>query len=138
MDRLLSFLDLWNLAIERNKYGNGLFYHPCCDIWTTRNSKTNRASHKLHINWKQLMASFPRETLDKKQALQAKMVEKGWRIPVLVNQPCKTRAVGYPPLLPFKPHFPQAQTPFPLACSEIDGKTSHSHLGNNDHNSIPP
>ena len=100
MGRLLTFQELWDFTQAQNKHCNGVYYHPCCNIWTTRNSKTNRSSHKLHFNWKQIMASLPKDTEDKKQALQAKMIEEGWALPALLNKPCTNHSSPNPVLQP--------------------------------------
>lgn len=100
MDRLLPFPDLWDLIAAQIKIRNNLYYHPCCDCWTTRSSKTKRASHKLHFTWKQIMDSLPKGTTDKKQALQAKMIEEGWTLPTLLNKPCTHQTYSNSVLLP--------------------------------------
>jgi hypothetical protein len=108
MDRLLSFDSFWDLAVAHDKQCNSLYYHSCCDLWTTRNSKAKRNSHKTHLSWKKIMASLPKDTEDKKKALQAKMLEKRWRMPVLLNKPCQSHSSTYPnPKFPFRPHVPQ-------------------------------
>ena len=138
MVKHLDFDSFYQLATDSNRTCNSLSYHSCCDVWSKRGSKRLRSSHRQELKWGQVMTSLLKDFPDKKLALQAKMVEEGWRMPVLVNQPCQARALAYPPRLLFKPHFPRAQIPFPLAYSENDDKTSHSHLSNNSHHSTLP
>lgn len=111
-DRYLSFQELWELAIAHEKHCNSVYYHSCCDIWTTRNSKNSRPTHPRSVTWKQIMASLPKDCPDKKMALHAKIVEEGWRLPVLLNKPCQTQQPSYPiHRLPFHPHVPPRQVP---------------------------
>lgn len=89
MTKTLYFQDFWLFTIEQNKHGNGLFYHPCCDNWTTRNSKAKRASHKKFIKWQKLISGLDRSTEDKKEAFRAKMEDTGMKTPVVINKFCK-------------------------------------------------
>ncbi len=86
---LLTFDQLWDKANSTNSVGNGLCYHPCCDIWTTRAAKAKRTSHKQLLHWRQVLNSLDKSVEDKKLALQGKMAEEGWRLPALLNEPCR-------------------------------------------------
>lgn len=107
MARFLPFDTFWDLALAQNNTSNGLYYHPCCDVWTTRAAKAKRASHKDNINWRRALNSLDKSVDDKKHALLAKMTEEGWRLPVVLNEACKA-------MLPqtlqqqsaFRPHIP--------------------------------
>ena len=88
MATLLTFDELWAKINSAHKAGNSFYYHPCCDVWTTRASKAKRASHTSHLQWKQISATLDKSVEDKKQALQAKMIEECWRLPSVVNGPC--------------------------------------------------
>ena len=104
MDKFLDFCDFWHLADPTRHGGNGLYYHPCCDVWTTRNAKAKRASHLKQLKWRQIAASLDRSVDDKKSALLAKMKEEGWRVPILINQLCSARPKSSAdPQLPFRP-----------------------------------
>ena len=100
MDRLLPFKDLWDLAQAQEKHHNTLCYHPCCDLWTTKNSKTNRASHSKAFTWTAIINSLPKDCLNKPQALEAKMIEEGWSLPATLNKPCKNQPLPKPLPLP--------------------------------------
>lgn len=91
MSRHLTFEELWERINSVNHSFNGLNYHPCCDVWTTRSSKTKRATHKTHLHWRQITALLDKSFEDKKQALLAKMTEEEWRLPALLNEFCQVR-----------------------------------------------
>lgn len=84
----VDFLTLWTMATAAATTHNGLCYHPCCDVWTTKSAKLKRASHKAKIQWRQIINSLGRPCENKKQAFLAKMTEEGWRVPALFNKPC--------------------------------------------------
>jgi len=118
MPKTLAFQDLWNMAVAASNAHNGLAYHPCCDSWTTRASKTKRKSHRQKLQWRELLATLDRDAEDKKQALLVKMTEEGWRIPALLNQSCSARSrssIGVQTL--FQHHhqvIPPEQLPEPI------------------------
>jgi hypothetical protein len=116
MSRILAFEEFWQVANPIHHGGNGLYYHPCCNIWTTRASKSKRASHTQHLQWRQIMDSLPKDIIDKKQALQAKMIEEGWSIPVLLNEACKIQQLPHiaPPLSSDSSSGKPPQQDFPL------------------------
>jgi hypothetical protein len=87
MEKKITFEDFWVLAIKASKHRNTPSYHPCCDTWSTRFSKS-KCSHRQSVTWKKMMASLDRSIENKKQALQVKMREDGLQIPILLNQPC--------------------------------------------------
>lgn len=89
MSLSLSYNDFWRFAMERLKQRNYLSYHPCCDVWTTRNSKCIKETHTSVTSWKEVMATLDKSVEDGQVALQAKMLEEGWQIPVVVNKPCR-------------------------------------------------
>lgn len=108
MSKLLNFEQLWELANSAAKACNGINYHPCCDVWTTKASKLKRSSHIRSIQWRRIIQSLKKPLDDKKLALQEKMAGEGWRLPALLNQPCKyqlPQTAG--PQLPFRPHHPE-------------------------------
>ena len=84
----LDFEAFWILASSHAQRRNTLAYHQCCDVWTTRNSKKARTSHKQITHWIQVMLSLDRSVPDKKQALLAKLTEERRRTNVLVNVKC--------------------------------------------------
>lgn len=88
MSLSLPFDEFWSFAQARLQQRNYLSYHRCCDSWSTRNSKYIKESHSSMIHWREIMATLDRSIEDKKQALQAMMVEEGWQIPVVVNKHC--------------------------------------------------
>lgn len=114
--RALAFGELWALVSTTNKSSNGLCYHPCCDTWTTRGATTKRASHSNCLKWQKLSSTLDKSIEDKKQALQAKMIEEGWRLPALLNEVCSsaTRQTGQPQVA-FKLHQPLLQPQDSLA-----------------------
>ena len=85
----LSFNELWELAVAANKAANGIYYHPCCDVWTTRGSVAKRSSHLKKLQWRKLISTLDKSCEDKKQALLAKMIEEGWRVPAVLNKLCE-------------------------------------------------
>lgn len=89
MESFLSFNDFWALSIHKLENRNSLSYHACCDIWTTRNCKSTRSSHKLETKWTELISTLDKATEDKKVALLGKMIEEGMQIPVVINKPCQ-------------------------------------------------
>ena len=88
MDTSLDFEAFWILASSQAQSRNTLAYHQCCDVWTTRNSKKARTSHKHITHWIQVMLSLGRSVPDKKQALLAKLTEERRRTTVLMNFKC--------------------------------------------------
>ena len=90
----LSFEELWKKLSEGKTAGNTLYYHPCCDVWTSKNSKTKRASHAKQMPFRRIMSILDKSIEDKKQALMVKMAEEGWRIPAVLNEGCKMKPVA--------------------------------------------
>jgi hypothetical protein len=88
MTKNMAFDPLWTLATAAARAHNGLAYHPCCDVWTSKASNAIRNSHKQKLQWKNLLSTLDKAAEDKKQALLGKMTEEGWRIPVVLNQAC--------------------------------------------------
>jgi hypothetical protein len=88
MAKLLDYESFWRIASNKAAKGNDLVFHPCCDVWTSRNSKVAQSSHHQAIKWRQVLHSLPNTELDQKSALHAKMVEERWQIPVIINQHC--------------------------------------------------
>jgi hypothetical protein len=84
----LSFDELWKKLSEGKLAGNTLYYHPCCDVWTSKSSKTKRESHPKHLPFRRILSTLDKSLEDKKQALLVKMVEEGWRIPAVLNARC--------------------------------------------------
>ena len=89
MDAHAPFDQFWTYICQLNKQGNNLCYHPCCDVWTSRYAETKKASHTKTIQWKELVLTLDRSAADKKQALQAKMIEEGMQVPIKLNEYCK-------------------------------------------------
>jgi hypothetical protein len=88
MARIVDFETFWKVASSKAAKGNDMVFHPCCDVWTSRNSKLAQTSHLEAIKWRQLLHSLPKTELDQKNALHAKMIEEHWQIPVVMNQHC--------------------------------------------------
>ncbi len=88
MARIVDFETFWKVASSKAAKGNDMVFHPCCDVWTSRNSKLAQTSHLEAIKWRQLLHSLPKTELDQKIALHAKMIEEHWQIPVVMNQHC--------------------------------------------------
>lgn len=88
MARIVDFETFWKVASSKAAKGNDMVFHPCCDVWTSRNSKLAQTSHLEAIKWRQLLHSLPKTELDQKTALHAKMIEEHWQIPVVMNQHC--------------------------------------------------
>ena len=85
-----DFDDLWAHGLSQAKSRNGLFYHSCCDVWTSRGAEKSRSSHTKKLRWTILMASLKTTgEEEKKTLLRAKMTEEGWRLPAIMNQACK-------------------------------------------------
>ncbi len=117
MDRSLTIEELWDTAAAAAGSRNGLCYHPCCDVWTTRAAKTKRASHSRTKQWRQIILSLDRSVEDRKLALQGKMIEEGWRLPALLNHACTfqpPQTVGQ-----LAHHNPLLQ-PQPPAITQVD------------------
>ena len=105
--RTLNLDQLWEIANASAKSCNGLMYHPCCDIWSTRAAKVKRASHTKSLHWRQITASLDKASDDKKGALLAKMTEEGWQLPVVLNKSCQPQPrLTVEPQFPFRPHNP--------------------------------
>ena len=85
----LPFSKLWELIQSQQKHCNTVYYHPCCDIWTTKNSRSNRVSHSQFITWRDILHSLPSDCADAQRGLQVKMIEEGWSLPAIVNKPCR-------------------------------------------------
>jgi hypothetical protein len=88
MARIVDYETFWKVASSKAAKGNDMVFHPCCDVWTSRNSKLAQTSHLEAIKWRQLLHSLPNTELDQKNALHAKMIEEHWQIPVVMNQHC--------------------------------------------------
>lgn len=76
-------------ATSADRSYNGIVYHCCCDLWTSRGAESKRVTHKSHLSWKKIIASLDKTTVEKKEALLAKMIEEGWRVPVVFNEACQ-------------------------------------------------
>ncbi len=85
----VPFSKLWEVTQSQQKHCSTVYYHPCCDIWTTKNSRTNRVSHSQFIAWRDILHSLPSDCTDAQQGLEAKMIEEGWSLHAIVNKPCK-------------------------------------------------
>lgn len=110
MSKLLAFSDLWDAAISAAKAHNGLCYHQCCDIWTTKASKSKRSTHGKSIQWRNLLLALDKNTEDKKQALLTKMTEEGWRLPAVLNERCQARpSSNFQQQTAFRLHQPDIQ-----------------------------
>jgi len=109
MRRLVEFETLWTTGIASAKACNGICYHPCCDVWTTKGAKTIRKSHVKAQQWRNLLLTLDKSVEDKKQALLSKMTEEGWRLPAVLNETCQARPA---------PTF-QQQTAFRLRQPDI-------------------
>ena len=100
MSKRFTFDEFWKLANPRNHGGSGLYYHPCCDVWTTRSCKSTRASHTQKIQWRLIAGTLDKRIEDRKQALFIKMTEEHWQLPALLNIPCKIQPLpSIPPQL---------------------------------------
>lgn len=97
---LLSFQDLWNTALTQERNKNIIYYHPCCDIWTTKASMTKRLSHKESVSWRTIISSLPKGCLDIKKAFETKMKDLGWAIPATLNGFCKKQPPSEPTATP--------------------------------------
>ena len=91
MRKTLTFDELWKMAETAARSCNGLTYHHCCDVWTSRSAKVSRDSHKQKLHWKNLLSTLNKQAEDKKQALLAKMTEEGWRLPAVLNETCQAQ-----------------------------------------------
>lgn len=91
MRKTLTFEELWAIATTAAKACNGLTYHNCCDIWTSRSAKASRDSHRQKLQWKNIISTLDKTIEDKKQGLLAKMTEEGWRLPAVLNEACQVR-----------------------------------------------
>jgi len=127
-----DFESFWVFAIERALNRNDISHHPCCDVWSTRSSKRLQASHTRETKWKMLMASLD-SVQDKRTALRAKMLEEGWRMPVIINRPCQTLSPRHiDSRLPFRLHTTRDL----VAVSMLGEKIGQDHLSAADNNSI--
>lgn len=89
MQRCLPFDEFWEMVACLGEAGlKSLFYHSCCDVWTTKAGKTKGTSHKNRFAWHKLALTFDKTIEDKKQALLAKMTEEGWRLDIVINESC--------------------------------------------------
>ena len=106
--KLLSFDDLWAKANKADRSSNGLSYHSCCDIWTSRGAEAKRATHRNRIQWRKLISILDKTIVDKKQALHGKMTEEGWRIPSVMNESCRSQLRhNLDQLMPFRLYNPE-------------------------------
>ena len=127
---LPDFEAFWTFATERSLNCNDLSHHLCCDVWTTRNSKRSRTSHTKETKWRALLASLDSSAPDKKKAMHAKILEEGWRIPVLLNRPCSLVELDHK--FPFRLHHPQSQHLHLPVYSENEGQISQYTPHNNN------
>jgi|JI8StandDraft_1071087.scaffolds.fasta_scaffold20353_2 hypothetical protein len=88
MARIVDYETFWRFASNKAAKGNDMVFHPCCDVWTSRNSKLAQTSHLEAIKWRQVLHSLPKTELEQKNALRAKMIEERWQIPIVMNQHC--------------------------------------------------
>lgn len=106
----LSFEAFWTFATTKARQKNALHYHKCCDIWTTRKCKFARASHNLSISWAEFLFTLDRSGSDQKQVAQAKMIEEGMQISVVINKPCQHNSTAtIKPTRGRKPRQPSMQ-----------------------------
>ena len=114
MARLLSFDDLWTMAVSSARSHNGLSYHPCCDSWTTKSSKLKRKSHSEKIQWREIISKLDKNDEAKKEAMLAKMKVEGWKLPAIINDICHFQPrLTDEQQIPFKVHIPQHKRTLP-------------------------
>ena len=114
---LTDYESFWTFSTTRALNKNAITHHPCCDVWTTRNSKLARTSHIKETKWNTLLASLDSNAPDKITALRAKMLEKGWRMPVLMNQRCQAQSLRQShSKLPFQPYSTSKPLPLYVSC----------------------
>lgn len=123
IDTLLTFQQLWDKANTVNKSSNGLYYHPCCDTWTTRSSKAKRASHIKHLQWNKIISTLGRSNEDKKQALLAKMIEESWRLDIVFNEYCQFKSTDS-----IKDKSPFKRKNIHLASEDLQAKSAQQEL----------
>jgi hypothetical protein len=99
MRKTLTFDELWKLAKRTASVCNGLTYYHSCDIWTSRSAKVSRDSHKQKLQWKNLLSTLDKSCEDKEQALLAKMIEEGWQLPAILNEPCQSASRQVPQIV---------------------------------------
>ena len=87
--KFLTFDELWAMGNSGSIGGNTLYYHPCCDVWTSKAAKSKRASHAKYLRWGEILLTLDKNIEDKKQALQAKMIEDNMTRSIILNQRCK-------------------------------------------------
>lgn len=105
--KLYPFDKLWELANAVKSGGNSLYYHPCCDVWTSRGSAAKRASYSRHLKWGRLLLNLDKNIEDKKLALLGKMTEEGWRLPAVLNNSCDPQQRSTTQIQnAFRPHIP--------------------------------
>lgn len=130
--KLLPFDELWELANAVKHGGNSLYYHPCCDVWTSRGSAAKRASHSRHIKWGRLILTLDKNTEDKKLALHGKMIEESWRLPAVLNDSCQSQPRSATQMQnAFRPHMPDLP-PQDFQPSISSGHTIQPSLNNSD------
>lgn len=86
---MVDFEDFWKMAIKANTGGNGLCYHECCDVWTTRAARIMRDSHQTKLSWRKFMADVDKSVDDGMVAFRAKLAQNNWRSDVVVNKSCR-------------------------------------------------
>lgn len=91
MKKALAISSFPSFAIQRQKSGNSLFYHPCCMTWTTRSCSTIRETHLKSVKWVTFLSTLDPDIEHQDKAIIVKLIEEGNLGPVLLNKPCQAR-----------------------------------------------
>lgn len=84
-----QFKSFWDFSKTKEKSRNDVFYHPCCDTWSTRKSGVGRSTHKSQITWRQLLLSVSSSKNEQFEQLFQMMLQNKWRIPPVFNMECR-------------------------------------------------
>ena len=89
MQDKIEFEELWNVIEKARNARNSVTYHPCCYSWSTRKSRSSRASHLKSLNWSFIRAQFDKQVPNEKAALLTYLKDRGLDKYIYLNLKCR-------------------------------------------------
>lgn len=88
LPKLETFEQFWKYSNAAAIQGNDVSYHPCCDSWTSRNSKKAQASHQETKKWRNIISELDCDFKERKAAMKATMSAENMKMKVVFNMIC--------------------------------------------------
>lgn len=113
--RKVEFDGFLKQAVSAAKNKNSMYYHACCNSWTTMRTSAKKESHHYTVAWKKILKLPDRVdtkdelTEEQKQRMKEKLEAYGCRFPTVINIRCAgTSQVTVQPKIPLQHYQPPA------------------------------